>query len=107
MESKLANIIITTVQQTTPRTPWQTDWVIESIMLGFIIIGLVFLWLWLRSGRTQRENKIPFERTAEDFAGTVQAGYGVLPVFLYFLYAAIGLWIVGYIVTALITGVQY
>lgn len=87
--------------------PWQQNWLQDAVTIAFALLFLLLIWLWARSGRSKRENKVPFERTAEDFAGTVQAGYGVVPAFLYVVYAAALIAMAGYIVVSMINGVQY
>ncbi len=87
--------------------PWQENILIDGIILGFTVLFIVLIWLWARSGRSKRENQIPFERTAEDFAGQVQAAYGRLPAFLIVLYAVVLIAIAAYVVNGIITGVKY
>ncbi len=87
--------------------PWQPNWSIELITFGFAVLFLILIWLWARSGRSKHERKVPFERTAEDFAGTVQAGYGQIPYFLITVYVVIAVTLVLYIVNSIITGTQY
>ena len=87
--------------------PWQENPIIDGIILGFGILMLVLIWLWARSGRTKRENEVPFERTAEDFAGQVQAAYGRLPAFLLVLYAVVLIVLAAYVINGIITGVKY
>ena len=88
-------------------TPWQENWAVDAILIGTAIFMIAGVWLWARSGRTKRENKVPFERTAEDFAGTTQAGYGQIPTFLLVIYAAALIAIAAYVVNAIISGTQY
>ena len=87
--------------------PWQENPIIDVIVLAFGLLFLVLIWLWARSGRTKRENEVPFERTAEDFAGQVQAAYGRLPAFLIVLYVVVLVFLAAYVVNGIITGVKY
>ncbi|MBN9391664.1 MAG: hypothetical protein J0I20_26760 [Chloroflexi bacterium] len=87
--------------------PWQENPIIDGIIFGFGILMLVLIWLWARSGRSKRENEVPFERTAEDFAGQVQAAYGRLPAFLIVLYAVVLIVLAAYVINGIITGVKY
>lgn len=87
--------------------PWQQNFLIDAVAVAFGLGLIVLTWLWARSGRTKRENEVPFERTAEDFAGTIQAGYGQLPAFLIVVYVMILIFIVAYTANAILTGVQY
>jgi hypothetical protein len=87
--------------------PWQENYAIDVIMVGIFIFLIAGIWLWSWSGRSKREKKVPFERTAEDFAGTVQAAYGQIPNFLILIYAAVIISVVGYIIVSIISGVQY
>ena len=87
--------------------PWQENWVVDAVLIGTAIFMIVAVWLWARSGRSKREKKVPFERTSEDFAGTVQAGYGQIPTFLLVVYALALLSIAAYVVNAIITGTKY
>lgn len=87
--------------------PWQENPIIDVIVFGFALVFLVLIWLWARSGRTKREREVPFERTAEDFAGQVQAAYGRMPAFIIVLYAVVLIAIVAYVVNGIITGVKY
>src|SRR5690348_14194955 len=87
--------------------PWQENPLIDVIVLCFGLVFLVLIWLWARSGRSKRESEVPFERTAEDFAGQVQAAYGRLPGFLIALYVIVLVVLAAYVVTGIITGVKY
>ncbi len=110
MSLNLLNVIMPVVQATDlPNVlkPWQENWLIDAILLGSAIFMVGGVWLWARSGRSKRENKVPFERTAEDFAGTVQASYGVIPVFLYALYTIVIISMILYVINAILSGVKY
>ena len=87
--------------------PWQENPLIDGIILAFGVTFIILIWLWARSGRSKRENEVPFERTSEDFAGQVQAAYGRLPAFLIFLYAVVLIAMVAYVINGIITGVKY
>lgn len=87
--------------------PWQENPIIDGIILGFGLLLLVLIWLWARSGRSKREHEVPFERTAEDFAGQVQAAYGRLPTFLIVLYAVTIIAIIAYVINGIVTGTKY
>ncbi|HEX2913929.1 MAG TPA: hypothetical protein VH186_24205 [Chloroflexia bacterium] len=87
--------------------PWQENFAIDAIVVGTCLLMVVLVWLWARSGRSKRENMVPFERTSEDFAGNVQAGYGRLPAFLWVLYAVVLISIALYVINAVITGPRY
>lgn len=87
--------------------PWQENPIIDVITVSFALVFLVLIWLWARSGRSKRENEVPFERTSEDFAGHVQAAYGRLPAFLIVLYVIVLVVLAAYVVNGIITGVKY
>lgn len=87
--------------------PWEENPIINLVVLAFGLVFLVLIWLWARSGRTKRENEVPFERTAEDFAGQVQAAYGRLPAFLIVLYVILAVCMAAYVINGIITGVKY
>ncbi len=97
------------VAQTQPEAlkPWEPNWALFGIVAAWCFGSILLVWLWAKSGRSKYEKKVPFERTAEDFAGTVQAGYGQIPYFLIAIYLIIAVTLVGYIVNSIITGVQY
>ncbi len=87
--------------------PWELPpiyWV-GSLALDFVIIALV--WIWARSGRSKREKNTPFHRGAENFANTVQAGYGAIPTFMFVVYGAVILTIITYTVISILSGTQY
>ncbi len=109
LESTLASLRLPLQQLAEPVTgkPWQQNWLIDLIAISFSLLFLLLIWLWARTGRSKRENQVPFERTAEDFAGEIQAAYGQIPPFLLVLYAAVLIGITGYIVNAIISGVRY
>ncbi len=87
--------------------PWQENPIIDVIVVSFGLLFLALIWLWARSGRSRRESEVPFERTAEDFAGQVQAAYGRMPAFLIVLYAVVLIAIAAYVINSIITGVRY
>lgn len=87
--------------------PWEENWIITGVVIGFCVLFVVLIWLWARSGRSKREHELPFERTAEDFAGTVQSSYGRFPAFLIALYVIVIIAIVAYVMNGIITGVKY
>lgn len=93
--------------QTVNIPPWQENYFIDIISVGTFIFLIAGIWLWSWSGRSKREKKVPFERSAEDFAGTVQAAYGQIPNFLILIYAAVIIAVVGYIIVSIMSGVQY
>ncbi len=111
MQNTLLSLVwpIAQAQGDTPNIvkPWQENWAIDAILIGMALFMILLIWLWARSGRSKRENNVPFERTAEDFAGTVQAGYGRIPPFLIVVYAAAFIAIAAYVVVAIINGTQY
>lgn len=87
--------------------PWQQNWIIDAIIIGFTVGSIVLIIAWTWSGRTKGERQLPFERTAEDFNGQVQAAYGSLPVFLVIAYVLVLASIAGYIVVSILNGPQY
>lgn len=107
MQSSFLNIVAQSTGIPDSIKPWQENPIIDGIIFGFAILFLVLIWLWARSGRSKREHEIPFERTAEDFAGQVQAAYGRLPAFLIVLYVILFFVIAGYVINGIITGVKY
>ncbi|MDB5079645.1 MAG: hypothetical protein JWP00_1569 [Chloroflexi bacterium] len=107
METSIMGILAQASDLPNTIKPWQENWVIDAILLGFTFLFILLIWLWARSGRSKRENELPFERTSEDFAGTVQAAYGRLPAFLIVLYVVVLVAIAAYVVNGIITGVKY
>src|SRR3954451_4000628 len=105
MQSIFLNVLAQSVPELAK--PWQENPFIDAVVASFAILFLVLIWLWARSGRTKRENDVPFDRTAEDFAGQVQAAYGRLPAFLIVLYAVVLIVLAVYVVNGIITGVRY
>ena len=105
----LASLVLPLQQAADPvaSKPWQQNWLIDAMAVGFALLFLLLIWLWARSGRSKRENQVPFERTAEDFAGQVQAAYGQLPAFIIVLYISVLVAMAGYIVNSIINGVRY
>jgi NADH:ubiquinone oxidoreductase subunit 6 (subunit J) len=97
------------LMQTTPAVgkPWQENWVIDAISIGTAIFLIALVWLWARSGRSKADNEVPFDHTAEGFAGTAYAGYGPLPIFLTVVYVVVILAMIGYTVISIINGPQY
>jgi hypothetical protein len=87
--------------------PWQENYAVDAIIVGIFIFLIAGIWMWSWSGRSKREKDVRFDRSAEDFAGTVQVAYGRVPNFLYLIYAAIIISVVGYIIVSIISGVQY
>jgi hypothetical protein len=111
MSSLYLNIVLPLQQTTTNEPnvikPWEQNWLVFAIIVAFGLGTILLTWLWARSGRSKYEKKVPFDRTAEDFAGTVQAGYGQIPYFLIAIYVAVGIFIVLYIINSIATGPQY
>lgn len=105
MQSLFLNVLAQSVPDSVK--PWQENPLIDGIILAFGLVFVILIWLWARSGRSKRENEVPFERTAEDFAGQVQAAYGRLPAFLIFLYAVVLIVLAAYVVNGIVTGVKY
>lgn len=103
-------ILASIVLQTAPDNvvaPWELPtwyWLVTAVAEFAMIILVV---VWARTGREKREKKVPFDRAAENFANTAQAGYGVIPTFIYILWFSVLLWIGSYVVISIITGVQY
>lgn len=95
------------MQTQSVREPWKQNFVVDGVVIAFTVVVLLLTALWAWSGRTKKERKIPFERTAEDFAGQVQAAYGPIPPFLLALYAIVLLVIAGYVIVAIVNGTQY
>lgn len=95
------------LQTQSTRKPWEQNFALDGILIGITILLVLLVALWAWSGRTKKERKIPFERTAEDFAGQVQAAYGAIPIFLLVVYAVTLLSIAGYIIVAIMNGPQY
>lgn len=95
--------------QTVPTVgkPWQENWVIDAIAVGTAIFLIAGIWLWARSGRSKADQEVPFDHTAENFAGAVFAGYGPIPLFLVLMYAVILISIIAYTVVSIINGPQY
>ncbi len=87
--------------------PWQESWLVDAITVGTAIFLIACIWLWARSGRSKADNRVPFDHTAESFAGTVYAGYGPIPLFLVFTWAVIIISMVLYSIVSVINGVQY
>lgn len=87
--------------------PWQENWAVDVILIGTTIFMIAGVWLWARSGRSKADNNVPFDRTAESFAGTVFAGYGPLPLFLVVMYATILTAMVLYTIVSILSGTQY
>jgi NADH:ubiquinone oxidoreductase subunit 3 (subunit A) len=87
--------------------PWEENPIINLVVLAFMVVFLVLIWLWARSGRSKRENQVPFERTTEDFAGQIQSADGRLPAFLIVLYVILAVCMAGYVINSIITGVKY
>lgn len=106
MQSFFQNVLAQTAVPDSIK-PWQENPIVDGIILAFGLLLLLLIWLWTRSGRTKRENEVPFERTAEDFAGQVQAAYGRLPAFLIVLYVVVLVFLAAYVVNGIITGVKY
>jgi|GEM_PF-2136718 len=103
----LNDLIVLQAKPTDVIAPWELPpiyW-LGTLALDFVIIALV--WLWARSGRTKREKNTPFHRGAENFANTVQAGYGAIPTFLLVVYGAVVIFIITYAVISILTGTQY
>ena len=103
----MINLTVFAETQTISIPPWQENFYLDAIIVGTFIFLIIAIWLWSWSGRSKREKKVPFERTAEDFGGTVQAAYGQIPAFLILIYAAVVISIVGYIIISIINGPQY
>ena len=103
----MSTLVVAWETQTVNIPPWQENFFIDAISVGTFIFLIACIWLWAWSGRSKREKKVPFERAAEDFGGTVQAAYGQIPNFLILIYAAVFIAIVGYIIVSIISGVQY
>jgi hypothetical protein len=87
--------------------PWEENWIISGVVIGFCVLLIVLTWLWARSGRSKREHELPFERTSEDFAGVIQSAYGRLPAFLIVLYVILFIAGAAYITNSIITGIKY
>jgi hypothetical protein len=87
--------------------PWEENWIISGVVIGFCVLLIVLTWLWARSGRSKREHELPFERTSEDFAGVIQSAYGRLPAFLIVLYVILFIAAAAYITNSIITGIKY
>ncbi len=87
--------------------PWQENYAIDAIMIGVSLFLIAGVWLWARSGRSKAESRVPFDHSAESFAGTVYAGYGPIPVFLLMIYITILTTMVAYTIVSISSGVQY
>jgi hypothetical protein len=87
--------------------PWQENWVIDAVSIGTAIFMVAAVWLWARSGRSKADNQVPFDHTAENFAGQAFAGYGPIPIFLVVIYALVLIAVVSYTVVSILNGVQY
>src|SRR6476646_1392801 len=107
MQNSFLNIVAQSTGIPDSIKPWQENPIIDGIILAFAVVFCLLIWLWARSGRSKREHEIPFERTAEDFAGQVQAAYGRLPGFLIALYVIVLVVLAAYVVNGIITGVKY
>jgi hypothetical protein len=108
MESLFLNILAQTSNDLPASIkPWEENWIISGVTIGFCVLFIVLIWLWARSGRSKRENELPFERTSEDFAGVIQSAYGRLPAFLIVLYVILFIAAAAYITNSIITGIKY
>jgi len=96
-------------QTTLPQVgkPWQENWAIDAVLVGTAIFMVAAVWLWARSGRSKADSQVPFDHTAESFAGTVFAGYGPIPLFLVAIYGIIVISMIGYTIVSIINGTQY
>jgi hypothetical protein len=108
MESLFLNILAQTSNDLPASIkPWEENWIISGVTIGFCVLFIVLIWLWARSGRSKRENELPFERTSEDFAGVIQSAYGRLPAFLIVPYVILFIAAAAYITNSIITGIKY
>jgi Na+/H+ antiporter NhaC len=87
--------------------PWELPVQYWVMVLALEILMIVLVFLWARSGRDKHEKDVPFDRSAESFGSIIQSGFGAVPIFLIVLWLSVLLWITGYIVISIITGVQY
>lgn len=87
--------------------PWDYSgiFILGMLALDIFFVGLVWLWAW--SGRTKREKKTPFNRSAENYGGTVQSGIAPIPPFLLVIYITILSFMIIYVANSIITGVKY
>ncbi len=103
----LINTVLNQVANSEITPPWELPpiWWVLGFGLDISLVALV--WLWARSGRTKREKDTPFDRSAENFANTIQAGYGAVPTFLFVIWLAVILFIITYSVLSIANGPQY
>ncbi len=87
--------------------PWQEGWVTDAVVAAWAVFLIAGIWLWARSGRSKAVKQVPFDHTAESFAGEVYAGYGPVPLFLVVIYGVVLTSMVIYTIVSLVNGVQY
>lgn len=103
----IGSIILQTVSQPDIVAPWDLPvwyWLLSAVAELFVVL-LVFM--WARNGRDKHEKKIAYDRSAENFNGVIQSGFGAIPYFLVLVWASVFVAIAGYITVSLITGVRY
>ena len=87
--------------------PWSWNLPLELVMWFVILLLVVGIVFWVRSGWDRRNAPDILGRNIEDFAGVAQEGNGPIPMFLLFFYAVVALFIAGYVAVTLIFNYQY
>ncbi len=87
--------------------PWTWNPILEGFTYFVIIVLVVGIWLWVRSGKDRKNLPDLLGRNVEDFAGIAQEGNGPIPMFLLVLYLFLAVFMIGYPIITLVFGYKY
>lgn len=88
--------------------PWQIDWSMVIVMLGLGALLVLFVYLSMRQGRVERDNKDTAGKPPiHDYAGITSSDSNGMTLFLWVFFVAIGVWALGYVLNIARTGLGY
>lgn len=87
--------------------PWSWNILLEGFVWLIVLFLLAGTILWTRAGRDRKNVPDQVGRNVEDFAGITQESNGSVPMFLFFIYLVVGLFMLGYPIVTLIFNYNY
>lgn len=87
--------------------PWTWNILLEGMVWFIVLLIVVLVWTWTRSGKDRKNLPDIVGRNIEDFAGVIQEGNGPMPTFLFIFYAIVASFMIGYPIVTLLVGYKY
>jgi hypothetical protein len=87
--------------------PWDWNVFLELVVWGFVVLLVVLIWTWTRSGKDRKNLPDVVGRNVEDFAGVTHESNGPIPWFLLLFYLTVGFFMIAYPAVTLIFGYDY